>query len=193
MNLAQLKHFYVVDTETTGFSRSNADAIEVSALEVIQKNGKFQVVNEFDSYINPQYPLPPNIVEFNKKNGTGICDEFLADKPLAGIVAQDLYDFLGDNPILVGHNLPFDEKFIDKLYRENLGIPLETSESVDTLAICRAKMNNASNKLCDVHAKTKGRHSAEHPQFHNSLADCYATLDVLEHLKEKYYDKGYER
>lgn len=191
MNLSQLKHFFVVDTETTGFSRSNADAIEVSALEVVQRNGRFHVVDEFDRYINPQYPLPDAIVEFNERNGTGICDEFLADKPLAHEVAKELHDFLGDNAILVGHNLPFDEKFIDKLY-QSIWKTLDTEESIDTLAICRQKMSG-SHKLCDVHAKTKGRHSAEHPQFHNSLADCYATLDVLEHLKEKYYDKGMDR
>ena len=191
MKLSQLKHFYVVDTETTGFSRYDADAIEVSALEVVQTNGKFQVVDTFDRYINPQYPLPPAIVEFNEKNGTGICDEFLADKPLAYEVARELHDFLGDEPVLVGHNLPFDEKFIEKLYT-TIGEELTPEESIDTLAICRQKMSG-SHKLCDVHAKTKGRHSAEHPQFHNSLADCYATLDVLEHLKEKYYDKGMDR
>lgn len=194
VNLSKLKHFFVVDTETTGFSRSNADAIEVSALEVVVKNGKFHIVDEFDSYINPQYPLPEAIVAFNEKNGTGICDEFLADKPLADEVAQQLYNFLGDSPVLVGHNIPFDEKFIDKLYRENLGMELEPAMSIDTLAISREKLSG-SHKLCDVHAQTKGRHSAEHPQFHNSLADCYATLDVLEFLKEKFFDKdkGAER
>ena len=186
MNLNKLKHFFVVDTETTGFSRSNADAIEVSALEVEVRNGKFCVINEFDSYINPQYPLPQAIVEFNEKNDTGVCDEFLADKPLADEVAEQLHAFLGDYPVLVGHNLPFDEKFIDKLYRENLGITLETADSIDTLAICRSKMSG-SHKLCDVFEQTKKTHSSSTPQFHNSLADCYATLDVLEHLKEKYY------
>lgn len=192
MTLGRLKSFYVVDTETTGFSPSTADAIEVSALKVEVKNGKFCVVDEYDNYINPQYPLPEAIVKFNEKNGTGICDEFLANKPLADEVAKELYDFLGDNPVLVGHNLPFDEGFINKLFTENLGVSLTPKESIDTLAVCRNKFSG-SHKLCDVHEMTDKTHSSENPQYHNSLADCYATLDVLEYLKDRYYSKGMER
>lgn len=192
MNILQLKHFFVVDTETTGFSPSISDIIEVSALEVVKAYGKFFVVDTFDMYVNPGYPLPPAIVAFNEKNNTGICDEFLSDKPSSDVVAKKLEKFLGKSPDLVGHNLPFDIKFVNKLYAENLGYPLEYSSSIDTLSICRNKMTG-SHKLCDVHAKTKGTHSKNNLLYHNSLSDCFATLDVLEYLIDKYYTKGIER
>lgn len=190
-NISKLTHFFVVDTETTGFSTQNADIIEVSAIEVSRFCGKYFVENKFDMFINPCYPLPQAIVEFNERNNTGICDDFLKKQPKAYMVAQKLYEFLGDSPVLVGHNLSFDEKFINKLYVQNLGKCLEPKESIDTLAICREKFSG-SHKLCDVHKLTKKIHSSG-KSYHNSLDDCLATLDVLEYLTNKYYVKTFER
>ena len=51
------------------------------------------------------------------RNQTGITDEVLAKAPYAYQAANMLYDFIGDYPLIVGHNFAkFDAKFIDKLY-----------------------------------------------------------------------------
>jgi len=179
--------FYITDTETTGLNPQTADIIEISILTVEkQGEGKFAVVDEYDSYINPLYPLPPEIVRFNQMYNTGITDDFLSDKPLAQFVANDIMDIFGRYPIVVGHNISFDLGFIDKLYRQYLGIPFEYIAKYDTLADCKKVFPNAENhKLATMFEMSKKEFSSEHPNFHNSLADCYATLDVLKMLADK--------
>ena len=190
MKITDLRDFYVLDTETTGFKPADADAIEVSALKVtVDEDGKFKVVDTFDTYINPGYPLPPAIVAFNEKNQTGVNDDFLADKPNAQEAAKGVRDFIGDDPVLVGHNINFDIGFINKLYQQVFNIPFDPTNKVDTLTISREKVKAKSHKLEAMFKLTDGRNSAENPMFHNSLADCLATLDVLEYLKQTYYPK----
>lgn len=189
MRVDELKEFIVLDTETTGFKpNAGADAIEVSALKVVKdENGKFKVTETFDTYINPGYPLPPAIVEFNAKNNTGVDDTFLADKPSPEEAAKAVFEFVGDNPVIIGHNIGFDIGFIDKLYQNQLGIPFTPNERIDTLALCRDKIASKSHKLGDMFELTQKRNSGENPVFHNSLADCLATLDVLEFIADKFY------
>lgn len=173
--------FFIIDTETTGFSTKHADIIEVSALEVMDTGNGYKVVREFDSYINPQYPLPEEIIEFNKKNNTGICDEFLADKPLAREVAENLFDFLGEEPVVAGHNVGFDVRFINKLYERNLGSDFTPRRVIDTLPMCKRRFAG-SHKLSDIHQYTAKKYSKNLTVYHTSLADCYATLDILDYL-----------
>ncbi len=176
--------FYVVDTETTGFNPERNDVIEVAALQVMDTNdNKFLVKKKFQTYVNPQYPLPPEIVEFNRKNQTGITDEVLAKAPYAYQAANMFYDFIGDYPLIVGHNFAkFDAKFIDKLY-SRAGL-LFNCRIIDTLNLSRELIPNGSHKLGDLFEKTAKRHSGDTPKFHSALADCYATLDLLEYLSE---------
>lgn len=176
--------FYVTDVETTGFSTKDADAIEVSAIKVQRKGREFVVLDEFDTYINPQYPLPDKIVEFNLLHNTGINDEFLKDKPLASEIANKLYDFFGCCPILVGHNLPFDLKFLNKIYQNCLGRELITKREIDTLEISR-RVETGKHDLASMFEKTDKTFSNAVPKFHTSLADCYATLDVYAYLTKK--------
>ena len=189
MRIDELKEFIVLDTETTGFKpQAGADAIEVSALKVVKDTeGRFKVAETFDIFINPGYPLPPAIVAFNEKNNTGVNDDFLADKPTPEEAAKAVFDFVGDNPVIIGHNINFDIGFIDKLYQTQLGIPFSPDKKVDTLAVCNKKINSKSHKLGDMFALTEKRNSADNPVFHNSLADCLATLDVLEYLADTFY------
>lgn len=187
--------FFVIDTETTGFSRSNADAIEISALKVgVTKDG-FEVLDTFDTYINPNYPLPKEIVEFNERNHTGVTDKLLAKSPSKIAAAQDFVDFIGKDwkmKYVVGHNLPFDVKFIDKLLNETNVVDSLRFTQYDTLSMSREHLSG-SHKLCDVFEFSEKKHTETAKDikgFHNSLADCYATLDVLEFLKNEFYTQN---
>ena len=93
MDVTDGNYFYVVDTETTGLEPEQCDVIEVSAIRVYNDGGNFIPCKTFDMFINPGYSLPENIVEFNQKAGTGICDDFLKNKPDAATVAKCFADF----------------------------------------------------------------------------------------------------
>ncbi len=196
---------YVMDTETTGFTADTADVIEISAIKVRCENGRLTVLDTIDEYVNPGYPLPPQIVEFNEKNGTGICDRFLADKPCADRAAGKVLEFMGlmerslfgqtvisDNEpvIIVGHNIDkFDMPFIRKFFEaeDTFHASQFNADTVDTLIYSKENYAGKHN-LGTMWEYTDKAYCKSHlpldkdgnPVFHTSIADCFATLDVLD-------------
>ena len=176
------KVFFISDTETTGFNPATADAIEVAILKVEQAGDKFKVLDSLDIYIDPGYPLPEKIVEFNEKNHTGINDALLAKSPSPKEAARKISDFFGWRPTVVGHNFEsFDVGFIDKLYRQ-LDKSFTPKTIVDTLTLSRKFEPVGSHKLGVMFEKSDKTYSSASPKFHTAIADCYATLDVLDYL-----------
>ena len=184
--------FFVVDTETTGYSPKYADVIEIAAIRCERRNGGFEILDEFDSFVNPHYPLPQDIVDFNRKNGTGICDELLSHAPDDYVVARNFLDFIGEKPIVVGHNIVrFDKGFIDKLCG-SINERFEVNDFVDTLLLSRQHGTRAKNEKHSLDVcleKTAKRHTSGHNGFHTAIFDVKATLDVLEYLDKEYYQR----
>lgn len=177
--------FFIVDTETTGLDTKDADVIEVSALKVKYHKGKYEILDEFDTLVNPLYPLPKAIREFNEKNGTGINDEVLANAPFPHMAALAFQEFIGDKPDICGHNIDFDIKFLDKFYQKNFGIPFEFNKRMDTLKLARETFPDSKNhKLETIHDMTDKAFHNQKPGYHNSLSDCLATLDVLKFIMD---------
>ena len=174
------KHFFVIDTETTGFKASTADVIEFSAIKV---NGDtFEIMEEFDTFVNPGYPLPREIVEFNEKNGTGICDAVLSKAPDTKTAAKRIIEFMGESPIVMGHNsIRFDSDFIDKMYH-SIGEFFTPSIHIDTLIMSK-ELVEGSHKLCDLFAQTD---ASDAVGFHTSIADVKATLEVFKWMLPMY-------
>lgn len=188
MELKDLDIFYIVDTETTGLSPESADVIEISAVKVQASGNGYHVLESFDTYINPEYPLPEAIVKFNEKNQTGICDELLAKAPLVTEAMQKFHDFVGDSPVIVGHNIrAFDIAFIDKAYHKGLNISFSPKGNVDTLVLCRNLVHSRRHNLGAMFELSEKKYSESCPAFHTSIADCFANLDVLQFLKDTYY------
>ncbi len=177
--------FYIVDTETTGLKTETADAIEISALKVRVMEDGYRVEDTFDTYINPGYPLPPEIIEFNNKNNTGVTDELLAHSPSKKDAADRFIEFVSNGAVLVGHNIPFDMGFISKLLGETNPNHAIDYDTFDTLEMSREIKQEGRHRLCDMFelsAKKYTNAATGLRGFHNSLADCYATLDVLAYL-----------
>lgn len=176
-------YFYVVDTETSGLDPKFWDIIELSAIKV---NGNtFEIEDEFDIYINPGYKLPPQIVEFNQRNGTGICDELLQNE---GLSMQDALEqfkaFVGDKPVIMGQNIPFDIKFINKLYNKIEHRDFEYDYVIDTLPMAKEKIPGKHN-LGVLYSMIP---NAPELSFHKSIDDVKATLEVFKWLaKSEYY------
>jgi len=186
LNKTDGKYFYVCDTETTGLHVSSCDVIEVSAIKVFNNDGRFEIADTFDSFINPQYMLPRETLEFNLKNNTGIDDKLLSRAPLAGEVAAKLAAFFDGDPLfMVGHNIDgFDIPFIRKLLVNN-GQSFDNVQTFDTLTYSKPKISGKHTLGC-LFEKTEKIHSKGNPQAHLSIGDCFMTLDVLEYLKNEY-------
>ena len=169
-----LSDYIVFDIETTGFSRERDSIIELAAVKV--RNHK--IVDTFSELINPNIPLPDNIVEI-----THITDDMLKNAPQIKPVMKKFIDFIGNDP-LVGHNIiSFDMKFISRhalrYCTHRIG-----NKQVDTLLLARQYLKGG-HKLGEVAAHYG--HSAE--GAHRALNDVMMNQKVYEDLCKEFIAK----
>jgi DNA polymerase-3 subunit epsilon len=98
--------YVIVDVETTGGRPGLHRLTEIGAVKMIGN----EIVDEFQTLINPQRAIPPNITRI-----TNITDEMVAGAPLFVEVAERFRDFMGD-AIFAAHNVNFDYGFISAEY-----------------------------------------------------------------------------
>jgi len=118
--------FIMFDIETTGLKPDLCGITEIGAVRV--KKG--EVVDEFDTFVNPETPIPAAITEL-----TGISDDMVRDAPDIGTALDMFYGFCGKNAVLVAHNANFDAGFM-KVHGLRCGRPFEYTY-IDTLALSR--------------------------------------------------------
>lgn len=96
-----MQAYVVVDIETTGGKVGKHRITEIGMVKMI--NG--EIVDQWQSLINPQRRIPPMIT-----NLTGINNDMVADAPLFSDIADELEAFT-ENSIFVAHNVNFDYGF----------------------------------------------------------------------------------
>ena len=157
----------VLDTETTGLSPAAGDRlVEIGCVELINHipSGRHHHV-----YINPQRSMPEEAFRVH-----GLSDEFLADKPLFGAVAQDFLDFLGDARLII-HNASFDIGFLNAELERAGRQPL-TNEVIDTVMLARDKHPGARVSL-DALCKHYGIDNSRRT-LHGALLDSEILAEV---------------
>ena len=120
---------FFFDTETTGISTFDGDnqpnnAVQVGIIKVV----KGQVVERFNIYLNPDAPLG----KWSAKNlqrdivtpqgeiigSQLLTDEWLSEQMDTAEAVRQMIDFMGNNPIIGGQNVPFDlevfQRMLDK-------------------------------------------------------------------------------
>lgn len=157
--------YTVIDTETTGL-HSNDRIVELAAVRV--RNGAIE--SSYHKLINPGMPINPMASQVN-----GITDSMVKHSPSFRLVKDDFLSFIG-NDILVGHNIPFDIKFINR----ELGYPI-TNRFVDTLKLARSCVCDTANYKLATLVKYFG---LDKEQDHRALGDAELTFQVYEKLKE---------
>lgn len=186
-NRERLGSFVVIDTETTSLAPSSGSIIEVSALRFED----FTPVELFTTLIEPDRLIPAEATEINN-----ITNDMVLGAPAIWQVIPSLQEFIGIQSI-VGHNLPFDLKF---LYRAGLNVFPPKQKLYDTLDIVSTVLKKPKRKwdkeleeydtdyesdwdvydyklqtLCDYyHIYIDGAH--------RSAADCLATGLVFNEL-----------
>lgn len=94
--------FTFIDVETTGMNPSKDRIIEIGIIRV--ENNK--IVKTFNSLINPEVHIPPEIERI-----TGISSKDVMHAPLFNSVKNEVRDLLNDS-YFVAHNARFDYGFI---------------------------------------------------------------------------------
>ena len=124
--------FVITDLETTGSIKGKDRIIEIAALKV--KNG--QVIDKFESLVNPQKKISWQIVKLTKIN-----NETVANAPMIEEVLPQFTQF-AENGIFVAHNSLFDYAFImSELERLNLNM-LNPQIEICTFRLARKLLPN---------------------------------------------------
>ena len=123
-SLDRIGSFVVIDTETTGLSSTKDTIIEIAAI----KFEDWVPVAKFHTLLNPGKHIPEDATAINN-----ITDDMVADSPIFSQIIDCLSSFVGKSSI-VGHNLPFDLKF---LYRYGYNFTTDKRHYYDTCEIAK--------------------------------------------------------
>ncbi len=134
----------VFDIETTGLSQASERITEIGAVRLRE----LKVVEEFNTFVNPEKHIPENITEL-----TGITDEMVADAPSEKEAVLKFLEFCGDAP-LIAHNADFDTSFI-RVACERNKINFH-NPYIDSLKLCRAAIPNKKKYTLDAMADELG-------------------------------------
>jgi len=165
--------FVAFDVETTGLHPEAEDRIVSLAGVKVRPSGRQE---QFDALINPRRRIPPVSTTLH-----GITDDMVAEAPPIEDVLPAFVDFAQDC-VLVGHQVSFDLRFLDRDARR-LGLPALTATHavLDTLLLSAVVHGPLSEHGLDsvtarLGVSVEGRHSA--------LGDALATAEVLRRLLE---------
>ncbi|WP_323763789.1 DNA polymerase III subunit epsilon [Marinovum sp.] len=159
----------VLDTETTGFDPETGDRIvEIGAVELYNH---MPTGRTYHQYINPERGMPQEAFEVH-----GLGDDFLADKPVFKLIAQEFLDFVADDARLVIHNASFDMKFLNAELGW-CGLPrIAMERSIDTVAMARKKFPGSPASLDALCRRFNIDNSAR--TLHGALLDSEILAEV---------------
>lgn len=169
----------VVDIETSGLfcgeeGKENAYILEIAALRL----DHFHEAERFHSYVACPVSLPEEISTL-----TGITEEALAGAPPVEQVLKEFAVF-SDRAILVGHNLPFDCKFLD-YYGAKCGVAF-SQDRVDMLPLAKRMLgkrveNFKLQTIADeIHSDHKNRKLETCMQCAEAIAESVWLLSKLQ-------------
>jgi DNA polymerase III subunit epsilon len=122
--------FVVLDLETTGFNPKKNSITEITAIRYI--NGIEQAM--YSTLVNPTERIPSEVEAL-----TGISNEMVADAPPLLMAMNGLFEFMGSQPVIVGHNVGFDLGFLIAK-SEECGFHTLQSRLNSHLAVCTCQL-----------------------------------------------------
>ncbi len=164
-----MKTCVALDIESTGFDTRIDQVIEIAAV-------KFEgdkVIDTFETFINPQIPIPNIITHI-----TSIKDEDVANAPLLEDIKKKLEDFIGDAPI-VGHNIDFDVNFL-----KAKGVKI-ISPLYDTLQLSMILLPGLASYSLDTLGRTL---KLGHEHKHRAMGDTVACMKLFRILEDRISD-----
>ena len=167
--------YCVLDIETTGLSFRTNKITELGA--VIYKNG--EIVEEFEHFVNPEMPIPEEVVEV-----THITDDMVKDAPTIEEILPKFLEFIGDR-VIVAHNADFDVGFI-KYNAEQLGYKLENTY-IDTLRLAKDLFPDYKKYKLGIIADKLG---IQVDVAHRALDDVITLVKVFKVMVDMLKEKG---
>ena len=162
--------YVVVDVETTGGKGEKHRVTEIGAVKV--RNG--EIVDRFQTLLNPQRTIPPNIVRL-----TGITPAMVEDAPYFMDIADEFEAFMED-AIFVAHNVEFDYGFISREFAR-LGRSFRHAKLCTCSSMRKLYPGHRSYSL----AALCQQYGISLQQHHRALCDAEAAAELLLLINEK--------
>ena len=156
-----------IDVETTGISPEKERIIEIGAFR--PETGEV-----FRTLIQPGRPLPEKITEL-----TGITDDMLADAPGEAEAIKAWLEFMGEDVILLGHNISFDHSFLVQAIRR-CGYEEPQFLGIDTLKLSRVLCPELPNKKLETMVE---HFELTNERAHRAFEDARVTVELYQCLK----------
>lgn len=163
--------FTVLDLETTGLNAKKNAITEVTAIQF--QNGK--EIAKYSTLIKPAEAIPEEVELL-----TGITNDMVKSAPALVMVLSELAGFVGESPLVVGHNVQFDIGFLrEKLSQNGLDTFTERfnlNRAVCTRAIALKALPGLPSYEGIVVATSVGVHN---PNPHRAEADVRMSSGIL--------------
>jgi DNA polymerase III subunit epsilon len=171
--------FAVVDVETTGSQPTFGDRITEVAIAVVQGG---EVVESYETLVNPQRPIPPNITRL-----TNITSAMVRRAPTFSEIAPRVAGALTGH-VFTAHNATFDWKFISAELGRSAGYEL-AGRRLCTVRLARKLLPQLSRRSLDHLARYYG---VTIEARHRAGGDAQATARCLVRMLVDARDRGCE-
>ena len=169
------------DTETTGLQFSRDEIIEFAAVVVERRDGKAQIVQEYDELVtlSPGGFVPPKIEQL-----TGISTQDIRERGLSKTrVCRDIAEMFRGNTLLLAYNAHFDLSFLYyMLLRDGDPTILKGKDKLDLLTVYKDR-RPYPHKLCNA-IEAYGL-SGQVVNSHRAVDDVIATVAVMKAMEEE--------
>lgn len=182
--LAQEEVVHIDFESTGGFNKPSP--IQVALVKT--KNG--EVVDSKVLFMNPEKPLdsfytdkdPAEILKDSE--GNPISDAFLEKQMSQEEAFKQIMEFMGENPIVSAHNLPFDGEIL-KRYADQFGLDYKPSGEIDTLSLARKVINGGNGD--HVLQAVAARYDLADPNtdWHDASVDVAVLPGILDNLLDE--------
>jgi DNA polymerase-3 subunit epsilon len=169
-----MSKYVVIDFETTGFSGTNDEIIEIGAIKVIDD----VIVDTLSLLVKATILLPTKIVEI-----THITDGMLAKSGISKLeAAVKLHSFIDEDAIVMGYNVMFDVSFLIPFLKSYMS-PTYTLNNpiIDVLTMFR-DLYPAPHKLSNAVEFFQ----IPEKNTHRALDDVISTWEVFKKIREEH-------
>ncbi len=174
--------FVSLDVETTGLNPKENSLVELGAIK-FTKDGTQQTFSEL---IKPFEPIPQEIA-----NLTHITNSMTENGKTAEEAVNSFMNFLGGKEtIIIGHNIPFDIRFLNAQLERNGRLPV-SNLIMDTLQISRITYPefNGMEEPYRLHSLAR-RLGIKIESAHRAYDDARITMELLFLLAERIKERG---
>jgi len=175
---------FFFDTETTGLEFSRDEIIEFAAVLVENRNGKAEIVEEYDQLVtlSPGGFVPPQIEKL-----TGISNQDIRERGIPKTrVCADIARMVSGKTLLLAYNAHFDLSFLFyTLLRDGDPAILKGLDKLDLYTVYKDR-RSYPHKLCNA-IEAYGL-SGQFVNSHRAVDDVIATVAVAKEMEAEKSD-----